>query len=135
MVKTIVTYLLMVGIPLAGLLWILDEGEKYVAPPAIKGHWAIEDSGETQLTSCFGEQPSELVFEQSGRFIHITLGGAKGNGRFDDEHLSANLGGGACGTIELEGSFDEATEQFTGRATASGCEACSEIGVVARRKK
>lgn len=131
MVRSIVTYLLLVGVPLAGLLWILDRGEQHVAPPAIKGAWSVDG----QLTRCLGAQPTELVFEQSGRFVHVTLGAAKGDARLDDAHLRATLveHGGACGTIEIVGDFDEVAEQFTGRASSTGCEACSEVSVVARR--
>jgi hypothetical protein len=131
MAKSIITYLLLVGVPFAGLMWILERGEGHVAPPAIKGGWSVEGP----LASCLGEQPIEVVFEQSGRFVHVTLGAARGDARLDDTHLRATIVDheGGCGTIEIEGDFDEATEQFRGRASSTGCEACSDVPVVARR--
>jgi hypothetical protein len=131
MVKYVLTYLILVGIPLAGLLWILDHGGQRIAPPAITGAWQIEGS----LTSCLAAQPAELAFQQSGRFVQVALGGASGEARLDGEALRASVvePNGVCRSVELEGSFDATTERFTGRATGSGCDACREVDFVAQR--
>jgi hypothetical protein len=139
MVKSILTYLFMVGIPLAGLLWILDYGGQRIAPPAIAGTWQIEGS----LTSCLGAQPSELAFQQSGRFVRVTLGDASGEARLDDEqgeqlHASVVEANGPCSSVELEGSFETGApgsgiERFVGQATGSGCDACRGVEFVASR--
>jgi hypothetical protein len=131
MIKSIVTYLLLIGIPLAGLLWILDYGAAIEAPPAIEGDWKVEGD----LTGCLGEQPTTLSFHQSGRFVQVELGAASGEARLDDERLSAHVvePSGACTGVELEGAFDEATEQFTGRVSGSGCRACRDVEIMAKR--
>lgn len=131
MLKSILIYLILVGIPLAGLLWILDHGGQRLAPPAITGAWQIEGS----LTSCLGAQPAELAFQQSGRFVQVALGGASGEARLDGEQLRASIvePNGVCSSVELEGSFDATTERFVGQATGSGCEACRGVDFVATR--
>jgi hypothetical protein len=131
MVKSIFTYLCLVGIPLVGLLWILDYGGRRTAPPAITGAWQIEGS----LTSCFGAQPPELAFQQSGRFVQVALGAASGDARLDGEDLHASIvePNGPCSSVALDGSFDEATERFVGQLTGSGCDACRGVELVAKR--
>jgi hypothetical protein len=131
MVKSIITYLFLVGIPLAGLLWILDYGEQRTAPPAIAGSWQIDGA----LTGCLDVQPTELAFQQSGRFVQVTLGEAKGEARLDGEQLHASVvePSGPCTSVELEGSFDEATQRFVGHATGTGCDACQGVELEARR--
>ena len=131
MIKSIVTYLLLIGIPLAGLLWILDYGAALEAPPAIEGDWQVEGP----LTKCLGTQPTTLSFHQSGRFVQAKLGEASGEARLDDERLHARVvePGGPCTGVDLEGSFDAATELFTGRVSGTGCDACRNIDIVAKR--
>lgn len=131
MIKSILTYLFMVGIPLVGLLWILDFGGQRIAPPAIAGAWQIEGS----LTSCLGAQPSELAFQQSGRFVQVVLGGASGEARLDGDELHASVvePNGPCSSVELAGSFDATTERFVGQLTGSGCDACRGVELVAKR--
>src|SRR5690349_6504027 len=131
MIKSIVTYLLLIGIPLAGLLWILDYGAGLEAPPAIEGDWKVE----APLTECLGTQPSTLSLHQSGRFVQVKLGEASGKAQLNDDQLHAKVveSGGPCTGLEFEGSFDAATEQFTGRMTGTGCAACRDIDLVAKR--
>ncbi len=136
MVKSIITYLFLVGLPLAGLLWILDYGARLTAPPAIAGDWQIEGS----LTSCLDEQPSTLAFQQSGRFIRVTLASASGrlasgDARLDGEQLRASVvePDGPCTSVALEGSFDATGERFVGRATGTGCDVCRGVDFVAQR--
>jgi hypothetical protein len=131
MVKSIITYLFLVGIPLAGLLWILDYGEQRIAPPAIAGHWQIESS----LTGCLDAPPTELAFQQSGRFVQISIGQASGDARLDGEQLHASVvePNGPCTSVELEGSFDAASERFIGQATGTGCDACQGVAIEAQR--
>jgi hypothetical protein len=136
MVKSILTYLFMVGVPLVGLLWILDYGGRQTAPPAIAGTWQIEGS----LTSCLGAQPSELAFEQSGRFVRVALGAASGEARLkgDELHASVVEPNGPCSSVELDGSFEtgaegSGTKRFVGQATGSGCDACRGVEFVASR--
>lgn len=131
MVKSIFTYLFLVGVPLAGLLWILDYGGRRTAPRAIGGAWQIEGS----LTGCLDAQPSELAFQQSGRFVQVALGQASGEARLDGEQLHASVvePNGPCSSVELEGSFDADTQRFVGRATGSGCEACRGVEFAANR--
>lgn len=137
MVKSLFTYLFLVGVPLVGLLWILDYGGRRTAPPAIGGAWQIEGS----LTRCLDAQPSELAFQQSGRFVQVALGDASGEARLDGEQLRASVvePNGPCSSVELDGYFElegdssGGTQRFVGRATGSGCDACRGIEFAASR--
>ncbi len=55
--RTLLTYALMVGGPLAGLLLILHFGNSLDAPAAVGGRWQVVEDG------------SEVVIEQSGRYL------------------------------------------------------------------
>ena len=74
MLHTIVTYLFLVGIPLAGLMGILKIGEGLKAPRPVAGKWvAVEGPSRTAWdagcrTSAEDEEegPSEVRLEQSG---------------------------------------------------------------------
>jgi hypothetical protein len=129
--KSIISYLFLVGIPLAGLLWILDYGEQRIAPPAIAGQWQIEGA----LSGCLDAPPTELAFQQSGRFIQVALGEATGEARLDGEELHASVvePSGPCTRVELEGSFDAASERFIGQATGIGCHTCEGVAIEAQR--
>lgn len=133
MLKSIATYLFLIGIPLVGLLWILDYGERLSAPPAIAGDWQIEGA----LTECFAAQPSKLSIQQSGRFLRVAMGSASGEAQLDEHELRARIvmSEGPCDHLELDGVFDVAVERFVGRTTSVGCDACQDIYFVAQRAK
>jgi hypothetical protein len=131
MLKSILTYLLLIGIPLAGLLWILDYGARLSAPPSIAGEWRIEGS----LTGCLDAQPSALALQQSGRFVRVVLGEASGEARLDGDELHGSVvpPNGPCASVELVGRFDPAIERFIGQATGIGCDLCRGLEFEARR--
>ena len=74
MLHTIVTYLFLVGVPLAGLMGILKIGEGLKAPRPVAGKWvAVEgpsraawDAGCRTSAEDEEEGPSEVRLEQSG---------------------------------------------------------------------
>ncbi len=134
MLKTIATYVCLVGIPLAGLIWILDYGEQLDAPPSVAGHWQLEG---VDLASCLDTDTRVLSVQQSGRFLQITLGGASGEARLDDARLHGQLLGldGPCGSLDLEGQLDETHERFVGQVSGSACDRCREVEVVGARSE
>jgi hypothetical protein len=131
MIKSIISYLFLVGIPLGGLLWILDYGDRRLAPPAIAGSWVIEGS----LAGCLEAEASELALDQSGRFVQVELGEASGEARLDGDELRASIvePDGPCTSIEIVGSFDATGERFVGQATGFGCDVCQAVAVQAKR--
>jgi hypothetical protein len=72
--KTIVLYLLMVGIPLLGVLMILKLGSGLKAPTSVGGDWqlAVADSPGCLLPGAAAE-PTVLRITQSGADLQLSL--------------------------------------------------------------
>ena len=74
--KTVILYIIFVGILFIGLLAVLKIGEKLKAPENVSGDWKIagtfEDSIQNSCTPVFFKLKNpELFIEQSG--IHLTI--------------------------------------------------------------
>jgi hypothetical protein len=84
--RSVVAYILLVGLPAAGVLLVLGAGRQLAAPPNVAGEWRVENGATCGLGT--GD-----VFEvvQSGRFIQIEIAGRPPlEGRFDDLTLRAS---------------------------------------------
>ena len=134
MLKSVALYLILVGIPLAGLFALLDWGRTLVAPPAIGGQWTV--AGPTS-SSCPGlPSGAVLSIEQSGRFLRVRIDDMPfGKGRLDDGRVSASIPVAfpGCGdALELEATLDDAG-RLVGRLGLPDCDACPPAPLVAER--
>ena len=98
--RTVLLYLVLVGLPLAGLLGILRVGRALTPPPPIGGEWVVETALPAGLPeSCAARlrpaarQPA-LTLSQSGIYLSLTLRGEKGaatlDGRLREDSLFAS---------------------------------------------
>jgi hypothetical protein len=76
--RSVLLYLVLVGTPFAGLLGILDIGERIEPPPSVGGTWALGEGSIRELGAwCpaieFGDGPGELRVSQSGRYLALAL--------------------------------------------------------------
>lgn len=129
-------YLLLVGLPLAGLLAVLRLGSGIEAPPAVGGAWRVVAGGRCSV-------PGRLFrVEQSGRFVHVVLPGrsdipaaligptltALGGARADVSP------GCASGAVQMRLRADgRVARRLVGTAGVPGCAACPESRFVAVR--
>ena len=68
--RHLISYLLFVGIPLAGLLGVLRVGQRIPAPRAVHGAWAVQPmaaSGRVCTRYLLSDADSTLTITQSGR--------------------------------------------------------------------
>ena len=75
--RHLISYLLFVGIPLLGLLGVLQLGRGIEAPRAVHGRWAVAPmpaSGRVCTRYLLSEADSTLTISQSGRQLTATLG-------------------------------------------------------------
>lgn len=78
--KSVLLYLLLVGLPLLGIVGVLHVGEQLKPPAFLGGTWSIQVSREAaDLASC-GDLPTRfdratLTVSQSGSSLILTLGG------------------------------------------------------------
>ncbi len=76
--KLFVSYALLVGIPLLGIVGVLGAGRNLTAPLSVAGSWDLQiDSSVTQPQSCIASlgfhDPTVLDISQSGRYLTLTL--------------------------------------------------------------
>lgn len=82
--RTLLTYVLMVVGPLAGLMLILHYGATLEAPGAVGGRWQVAETG------------TEVVIDQSGQYLHGHIEGEPFQARIEprggDQQVSVEVG-------------------------------------------
>jgi hypothetical protein len=154
MLHTIVTYLFLVGIPLAGLMGILKIGEGLEAPRPVAGTWvAVEGASRAAWeagcrTSAAAEEeqgPSEVRLEQSGaradvywpavraEKFYLTVTGDSIEGKLTLESADGCPGG----VMTLRGEIREvnARGRITGELRRENCADCQPIPVDWRQRR
>jgi hypothetical protein len=75
--RSLFSYLLFVGVPLAGLLGVLRLGQGLEAPLAVHGAWAVQPMpalGRVCTRYLLSQSDSSLTISQSGRELTAALG-------------------------------------------------------------
>ncbi len=83
--KLVLTYVVLVGLPLLGLLGVLRAGRKLTAPVAVGGAWNLEaDFTPLSGTPCgallSGRKQPSLNISQSGTSVRFSIGDPVENG-------------------------------------------------------
>jgi hypothetical protein len=131
--KSLLLYLAIVGIPLAGLFGILHAGNRLEAPPSIGGSWRLDAPSP----------PGEIVISQSGVHLVVEMDGARMLGEVRGDSLVAlapptGRTARACGPDvgrELRARIDRAAEphRLTGLAGVPGGADCPRMEINAVR--
>lgn len=83
--KSLFLYLLLVGLPVAGVLGILHVGRGLQAPPAVGGAWRIESASPSD-----GGSAAVIVLAQSGEHVEVAVdGGPRLRGRVRGDSVLA----------------------------------------------
>jgi hypothetical protein len=77
--KSLLLYLAIVGIPLAGLFGILHAGSRLEVPPSIGGSWRLDAPSP----------PGEIVISQSGVHLAVEMDGVRMRGEIRGDSLVA----------------------------------------------
>ncbi|HEY9507830.1 MAG TPA: hypothetical protein VIQ27_17855 [Gemmatimonadales bacterium] len=152
--RHLLSYLLFVGIPLAGLLGVLRVGQGLEAPRAVHGSWAVQPmaaSGRVCTRYLLSDADSTLVISQSGRELTGTLGpgaevGLKGALRGDQIALEGVIQPGATprhvactagDTLRLTAKVFATRDarQIQGRLWFPSCADCGAVGFTAARPR
>lgn len=150
--RHVLSYLLFVGIPLAGLLGVLRVGQWIEAPRAVHGTWAVQPmaaTGRVCTRYLLSDADSTLTISQSGRVLTGSLGpgaevGLKGFITGNEISLEGVILPGttprhiACtegDTLRLTASFSagRGIRQLEARLWSSSCADCGAIGFTAAR--
>ena len=152
--RHLISYLLFVGIPLAGLLGVLRVGQRIPAPRAVHGAWAVQPmaaSGRVCTRYLLSDADSTLTITQSGRQLTGALGpgaevGLKGSLTGDEISLEGVIEPGttprhvACtegDTLRLTGRVSATREhrQLEARLWTSACADCGAVEFRAARPR
>jgi hypothetical protein len=154
MLHTIVTYLFLVGIPLAGLMGILKIGEGLEAPRPVAGTWvAVEGASRkaweagcrTSAAEDEEQGPSEVHLAQSGARanvswpavradkFYLTVSGDSVQGKLTLQSSEGCPGG----VLTLRGVLREvnARGRITGELRREDCPNCQPIAVDWRQRR
>ena len=137
--RFIIAYILLVGLPLAGLAGVLRAGRHLAAPISIEGSWKIEASASRPVAlpcdhAVASLLNSTLFVSQSGKTLELTLNGISKTvvpGQLEGRQIRASLGVRAgCPAdqrITLKASIGPETEPnlLTGSLSVENCPLCS----------
>ena len=138
--KLFVSYALLVGIPLLGVVGVLGAGRSLTAPLSVAGSWDLQlDLSVTQARSCIASlgfiHPTVLDISQSGRYLTLTVNSQPKvglRGMLQGKTVAANLTspheascGGASG-LSLTAEIDPkaAPRMMSGILKFDGCPSC-----------
>ncbi|HEU4452571.1 MAG TPA: hypothetical protein VFR81_05895 [Longimicrobium sp.] len=120
--KSLLLYLAMVGLPLAGLFGILHAGSRIDAPPSVGGSWRIDAPASASTRT--------IDVSQSGEHVVVEVDGARLRGEVRGDSLFAAAPG-RCG---LRVRIDRAAEpdRLVGTMGGSG-RGCGSTAISAAR--
>ena len=153
--RSILTYLFLVGIPLAGLIGILRLGEQLEAPRAVAGTWMAVERGSLEAWDAGCRRaaetddgdlgPSEVRIEQSGARIEISWSAVRArefHATLRGDSIEGELalqGGHGCpgGELTLSGDVRQVNERdhIVGKLRQKDCASCRPIPVDWRRRR
>ena len=146
----VIAYILLVGLPIAGLLGVLKTGRHLSAPVSIDGNWKVEATADAATSSaCFQSvswlHDSPLAISQSGPGLVLSWNGVTkpvASGSLDGNAIKASIPAGSASTscggenFNLVATVDPKSEPrlFTGTLTVDGCATCSALDIRAVRQ-
>ena len=150
--RHVLSYLLFVGVPLAGLLGVLRVGQWMEAPRAVHGSWAVQPmapSSRVCTRFLLSDADSTLTISQSGRQLTGSLGpgaevGLRGSITGNEISLEGVILPGATprhvactegDTLRLTAQFSASRgiRQLEARLWSSSCADCGAVGFTAAR--
>jgi hypothetical protein len=139
-------YICLVGIPILGLVTILDAGHDLRAPIAVGGAWQVQGDFEPLASvSCTAplarSQRPMLTISQSGNHLTIALDRMQGAGRMEHATMTADglrlANDAACetgdGSRYLRANLAE-QNVMTGVIGVNGCSSCAAVPFRATRQ-
>lgn len=150
----IVTYILLVGLPLLGLAGVLRSGRRLSAPISVDGVWKFGlDSADLPAGKCGKSvgslQDSLVTISQSGEGLTLSLDNGSrtdGSGVIEGTTLNASFlmpavpasepGCGTASVFTLTATIDAKSEprSMLGTISVDGCASCSRVTYRAMRQ-
>lgn len=125
--RSLLLYVVLVGLPLAGVTGVAYLGERLEAPASVKGRWQIEVEGAAaEAPACAASlgEALALTIVQSGPNLRLTFNDVAQTtmaGQVNGLLVTARE---ASGTLELQATLDRLSQatRLRGTLTASACD-------------
>ena len=150
----VIAYIVLVGLPIAGLLAVLEHGRKLAAPVSVDGSWQFQGdlAGFTSLpcgNPIAAPEDAVLSISQSGKNFEVNLPNGfrtQTSGIIEGTMLRATLTpavqprAAACGkdrslTLTASLNLDARPKTLAGTIGVDDCPLCSPISFVAVRQR
>jgi hypothetical protein len=145
--KLLVTYLLLVGLPVIGVLGVLEVGRSLTPSLSVSGHWKVEigrrAGANSSCADFFDESgPLTLSISQSGPNLSLLFESTrklKLDGEIESTSLKATRTGSPdddAELVQLKATFDPKTnpERLIGALSFNRCPTTSGISFIATRQ-
>jgi hypothetical protein len=150
--RFIISYIFLVGVPLAGIAGILRAGKGMVAPTSVNGVWKLVADADRLIPGPCGEavmaSKTSLTISQSGNFFTLAFDGAteaQGEGAIQGTALKASMllaqnssgtGCTAAQPLTLTATVDPTSDprSLAGVISADSCPGCAPISFHAIRQ-
>lgn len=118
--RSLLLYVLLVGLPLAGVSGVLYLGRRLEAPASVRGNWQLEVEGSAACQSSLGEA---LSVAQSGPALHLAFSGAAQLTLVGQVHGLRVTASEASGALALEATLNQlrGASRLQGTLTAPAC--------------
>jgi hypothetical protein len=130
--KSVLLYLLLVGIPVAGVALVLRLGRSIVPPPYVGGTWRMTMSPDSLCRSDLKVDSLLMEVSQSGPHIAVRLADSRGTrlkGRAYGVHFRVS----SSDAIHLHASVKRGTNQIRGILVGLPCSAARKTLLRGRR--
>jgi hypothetical protein len=114
--KAIITYLILVGLPILGILGVLQIGSDLIAPVSVGGVWEVTMTSQSPMNVNCGrlqtaDKPMQMNVIQSGPFLVLQLDGSEQivlEGTLSDTTLAASTkaGGSRPSSLQIQAVID-----------------------------
>jgi hypothetical protein len=141
----VIAYILLVGLPLAGLAGVLRSGRSLTAPISVDGSWKLEadsihSSGQSCDKALSSLSPSSFSISQSGKSLMLTLNNpakTTAEGSLEGKVVKAQVGTTDSSTagctagqpLLLMATVDPKSEprSLAGVLSVNGCSSCGSV--------
>jgi hypothetical protein len=121
--KSVVIYLILVGIPIAGVIGVLRAGQHITPPPYVGGTWAVTFVPDTTCHSIAAGDSLTMVVMQSGSHVVITSANPvlpKLRGLANGQYFRATSG---SDSVQMHGAIKRGEDRMRGFLVAMPCAA------------
>ncbi|UJR79581.1 Hypothetical protein I5071_16170 [Sandaracinus amylolyticus] len=120
-----IAYLVLVGLPFAGLFVVMRAGASLEAPPIVAGAWTLRGD---EARACLGLGAEDAItVQQSGRFLQLRAGTTVSDAQLAGSQIRASWlpSSGPCAGREIVVDAQVDGAVIRGALRAASCEPCS----------